>query len=298
MTESNPPRDERREEPFAAGAPRQEGAGDPQSGPVPGGQTPPPNGGPWQGPGYGAPVGQVPVYPVPPRDKRRRVGTFSLGLALIYAGALAILNLVIPNFQLLSALRWAPLLLVVLGLEIIASHVILRGERFKYDFLSGFLCLMLTLAGVGAAAATPLLDYYTPQRAMAERRVERQLEEQLYEQLKGDAQIAGMSIWVDIRDPQVGEEFSTGDLGDLDSVHLDLRLQGEFADKLAFATAVRGILDQLDALGVRMDRISFTAEGDRVAYSLQVQDQFQLHMRTDLLEKQVVVHGDPVDEVD
>ena len=115
MTESNTPRDERREEPFAAGAPRQEGAGDPQSGPVPGGQTPPPNGGPWQGPGYGAPVGQVPVYPVPPRDKRRRVGTFSLGLALIYAGALAILNLVIPNFQLLSALRWAPLLLVVLG---------------------------------------------------------------------------------------------------------------------------------------------------------------------------------------
>ena len=167
--------------------------------------------------------------------------------------------------------------------------MILRGERFKYDFLSGFLCLMLTLAGVGAAAATPLLDYYTPQRAMAERRVERQLEEQLYEQLKGDAQIAGMSVWVDIRDPQVGEEFSTGDLGDLDSVHLDLRLQGEFADKLAFATAVRGILDQLDALGVRMDRISFTAEGNRVAYSLQVQDQFQLHMRTDLLEKQVVV---------
>ena len=76
MTENSTPRDERREEPFAVGAPRQEGAGGPQSGPVPGGQTPPPNGGPWQGPG--APAGQVPDYPVPPRDKRRRVGTFSL----------------------------------------------------------------------------------------------------------------------------------------------------------------------------------------------------------------------------
>lgn len=296
MMESNPPRDERREEPFAAGAPRQEGAGNPQPGPAPGGQTPPPSGGPWQGPG--APVGQAPVYPAPPRDRRRRVGTFSLGLALIYTGALAILNLVIPNFPLLSALRWAPLLLVALGLEIIASHVILRGERFKYDFLSGFLCFMLTLAGVGAAAATPLLDYYTPQRAMAERRVERQLEDQLYEQLKDDAQIAGMSVWVDIRDPQVGEAFSAGDLGEMDSVRLDVELQGEFADKLAFATAAREVLDRLDALGVRMDRISFTAEGERTTYSLRVQDQFQLHMRTDLLEKQVVVHGDSVDEME
>ena len=90
-----------------------------------------------------------PVTPIPAATtftgKTRRIGTITFGIALIFSGIFCLLCLFVPDFDFLSVLRYAPVLLVFLGIEILVSHFLYPGHRMKYDFLSGFFCFLLIL---------------------------------------------------------------------------------------------------------------------------------------------------------
>lgn len=56
--------------------------------------------------------------PKPP-VKVRRVGTFSLGLMLVAIGAIQLAQIFMPNVNVLSVVKYAPVVLIVLGIEVL-----------------------------------------------------------------------------------------------------------------------------------------------------------------------------------
>jgi hypothetical protein len=71
----------------------------------------------------------------------RRVGTVTLGFAFIAVGIILGGYYFVPNFNWRFALKLLPLLLVMLGVEVLVAAA--RPERFKYDIFSIFLCILL-----------------------------------------------------------------------------------------------------------------------------------------------------------
>jgi hypothetical protein len=82
-----------------------------------------------------------------------RVGTFSMGASLVFLGLLLFLSKFL-DFSLVQVMTaWWPILLIVLGIEILLYLVLSRQEKpmLKYDFLSIFFVGLLGTVGIGFA---------------------------------------------------------------------------------------------------------------------------------------------------
>ncbi|MEC0205668.1 hypothetical protein P4H39_23955 [Paenibacillus lautus] len=99
----------------------------------------------------------------PPSKSARpwRVGTLSMGLSLLVLGLLVLSSAWKGAEVYSSAARWWPIVLVLLGAEIVCYTLIFRrGGSVKYDLFSILLIGFLTFCciGMGALDATGLLD--------------------------------------------------------------------------------------------------------------------------------------------
>jgi hypothetical protein len=76
--------------------------------------------------------------------KGRRVGTFTAGITLIVFGVLFILHTFIQtlNYNFIFSL-W-PVILILLGIEIVISYIINKDDKIRYD--GGAIALIIILA--------------------------------------------------------------------------------------------------------------------------------------------------------
>ena len=95
-----------------------------------------------------ADVSRVPSpVPTPISPRERRVGTFTFGVTLVAAGLTMTAALFFPALDLRLFLRFSPLVLILLGTEVLLSA---RKEgRMKYDWLGMLLCFFLVLLALG-----------------------------------------------------------------------------------------------------------------------------------------------------
>ena len=75
----------------------------------------------------------------------RRVGTLTLGIVLILMGAAFIAHLVMPVLSLRILLDFWPVVLILLGIETLASYFINKQDRLRYDVWS--IVIMIVLVG-------------------------------------------------------------------------------------------------------------------------------------------------------
>ncbi|MCJ7689353.1 MAG: DUF5668 domain-containing protein [Clostridiaceae bacterium] len=81
--------------------------------------------------------------------KGRRVGTFTTGIVLVLFGIMFLLRLINPGINyLLIASMW-PLILIILGIEMIVSYVINKEEIMKYDFGAIILIILVAFFAMG-----------------------------------------------------------------------------------------------------------------------------------------------------
>ena len=137
------------------------------------------------------PPSEMPVYE--PARPVRRVGTLTMGLALVVVGAALCVGLFFPNVDFLLLFKLSPLVLVALGCEVIFAASTAKGMRLKYDFLSMFVCFLLIVTALGAACVPVALQYAGPGRSAAEQRVEQELYEATYARLKGNGDIVNVT---------------------------------------------------------------------------------------------------------
>ena len=173
--------------------------------------------------------------------KTRRVGTLAFALVLILAGVLLMLYQIVPAFNLLQIVKFSPVILVVLGIEMLVYSA-KPDVLVKFDWLA-MLGTAFTLCVVGAAALLPLaVSEWGPARSSAISRIETEKVDALYSALTADPELkaktgyCGVNVWFN---HGAGGSYT---LQSGDDCVLNATLTGPYADAESFAADCIGIM--------------------------------------------------------
>lgn len=193
-------------------------------------------------------------------NSARRIGTITMGLSLIAAGIVILAKMISPEFDLIQVAKFSPVILICLGIEVLFAYFAGKGEKLKYDFLSGFVCLVLIAASLGLAAVEPVYSLYGPPRYQAEAVIQNEIVKQCSERLAG-LPVADIGATVSIS--RLDREYrSAANLQIWDVAQLSIYLTGSYESKEAFAIQCREVLDRLADYEVIFESI-YINDGER-----------------------------------
>lgn len=214
----------------------------------------------------------------------RRVGSFTLGACLIAAGIFFLLTYFVPGFPTQPVLRIVPAAgLVMLGGEVLFFAA--RPGRWKYDFWSVLICLVL-MGGCFCLSLLPVVwEEIGPERDQASMKLSQQYTADAY------AQIRKSDPDAPVKDISGNVYLYTGavkTLEDIDGgsgyVTLDVELSGSCGSAEQFAQACRSMTDAVQQCSAQPDelRITWSPENDPgqslASGSLQNVEQYTLEL--------------------
>ena len=194
----------------------------------------------------------------------RRVGSFTLGVCLIAAGIFFLLTYFVPGFPTQPVLRIVPAAgLVLLGGEVLFFAA--RPGRWKYDFWSVLICLVL-MGGCFCLSLLPVVwEEISPQRRQTELRLGQEYTVEAYDRIKTAAPEVRVK---DIRGNAYLYSSKTETLRDLDAgdghLSLTVELFGDYDSVQAFAQDCRRVTDAVQQCSALPDelRIAWSPDND------------------------------------
>lgn len=193
--------------------------------------------------------------------KVRRVGSIAFALVLIAAGVLLIVYQLVPQFDLLKILKFSPVILIALGIEMLVYSA--RADvKVKFDWLA-MLGTAFTLCIVGTAALLPLaISEWNPARDYARNRIESQKADAMYSALTADPALKAKlnSLNVEVRFFHEADGDYTLQSGD-DCI-LYAALQGPYADAETFAADCMAVMQRAADDGLGFTCYHFDADED------------------------------------
>ena len=214
----------------------------------------------------------------------RRVGSFTLGVCLIAAGIFFLFAYFVPGFDWKLTLKIAPAAgLILLGGEVLFFAA--RPSRWKYDFWSVLICLVL-MAGCFCLSLLPVVwDEFGPERNQASMKLSQQYTADAY------AQIRKSDPDAPVKDISGNVYLYTGavkTLEDIDGgsgyVTLDVELSGSYGSAEQFAQACRSMTDAVQQCRPQPDTLIFAWSPDNdpgqslTAGTLQRVEQYTLEL--------------------
>lgn len=192
----------------------------------------------------------------------RRVGSFTLGVCLIAAGIFFLLTYFVPGFPTQPVLRIVPAAgLVMLGGEVLFFAA--RPGRWKYDFWSVLICLVLMAGCFGLSLLPVVWDELGPERNQASMKLSQQYTADAY------AQIRKSDPDAPVKDISGNVYLYTGavkTLEDIDGgsgyVTLDVELSGSYGSAEQFAQACRSMTDAVQQCRPQPDTLIFAWSPD------------------------------------
>ena len=214
----------------------------------------------------------------------RRVGSFTLGACLIAAGIFFLLTYFVPGFPTQPVLRIVPAAgLVMLGGEVLFFAA--RPGRWKYDFWSVLICLVLMGGCFGLSLLPVVWDELGPERDQASMKLSQQYTADAY------AQIRKSDPDAPVKDISGNVYLYTGavkTLEDIDGgsgyVTLDVELSGSYGSAEQFAQACRSMTDAVQQCRPQPDTLIFAWSPDNdpgqslTAGTLQQVEQYTLEL--------------------
>ena len=92
--------------------------------------------------------------------KGRRVGTLTSGIILVILGVIFLLRTFIPSMRVIWIISCWPVILILVGCEVLASYVINREEKIQYDFAGIILVIILSFFAIGMGGVDYLLQHH------------------------------------------------------------------------------------------------------------------------------------------
>ena len=192
----------------------------------------------------------------------RRVGSFTLGVCLIAAGIFFLLAYFVPGFDWKLALKIAPAAgLILLGGEVLFFAA--RPGRWKYDFWSVLICLVLMGGCFGLSLLPVVWDELGPERNQASMKLSQQYTADAY------AQIRKSDPNAPVKDLSGNVYLYTGavkTLEDIDGgsgyVTLDVELFGGYDSVQAFAQDCRSVTDAVQQCSAQPNELRITWSPD------------------------------------
>lgn len=234
---------------------------------------------------------------------RRRVGSLTLGACLIAAGIFFLCYYFVPGFDWQLVVRIAPAAaLVLLGCEVLFFAA--RPGRWKYDFVSVLVCLVLIACCFGLSLLPAVWDEIDPARGQTEAKLSKAYTAQVYEALrKENPDLRLRDVYTDLylysNDVNALQELQPGD----GHLSLTVMLYGPYDSTGAFAQDCRSVAGTVRAGTLQPDelRIVWSPDNDpgqsldsgtlqRVEqYTLELDGTVQLDWTADEMERQVEV---------
>jgi len=90
----------------------------------------------------------------------RRIGTLTMGMMLVLMGLAFMSHLVWPAIDYLALIDFWPVILILLGIETIASYVVNREDRLKYDGWAIVILIVLTGFAMCMGAIQFVMEQY------------------------------------------------------------------------------------------------------------------------------------------
>ena len=259
-------------------------------------KQPAPQAGPQMPPRYPQPPV---VYPVqPPQPKGRRVGTITMACALIAVGVLLLIGTFNQSVSVLLLAKLAPIILIVLGIEILLRYFLSKGEKLRYDFLSGFICFILIIGSLGMAVIPELWYNWGPHRSMLEEDLQVQAKQVCAKALKDETNVTSMNIYFDLRHVDLPETMSIDDLRPADYVRAELRMSNSFTSIEEFAKAAQSVLKKIAATGIPFDYINLMTPSveQLYGYSLYLDDGMGFDLSIEQLLDNISIQYDGYDD--
>lgn len=232
----------------------------------------------------------APETPAAPK-KVRRVGRVAFALLLIAAGILLLVQQFAPQFDLIRVVRFAPAILIVLGVEMLVWSA-KPDVKVKFDWLSVIGCAFI-LCVVGGASVLPYLwSVAGPERSYAQGRYTSQIQDQAYRALNADtdlkAKVTNLYANVYFQHMQSGGYT----LQDGDEVYLYVELLPDaYADAETFAADCWAITQCLEQAGLPVTEYQFDshfgASDTGTHYSLHYLDSFAEGLTAEQLAQRV-----------
>ena len=193
---------------------------------------------------------------------RRRVGSLTLGVCLIAAGIFFGCYYFVPGFDGQLVLKIAPAAgLVLLGCEVLFFAC--RPGRWKYDFWSVFICLVL-MGGCLCLSLLPVVwEEIGPERNQASMKLSQQYTADAY------AQIRKSDPDAPVKDISGNVYLYTGAVKTLENIDggsgyvtLDVELSGSYGSAEQFAQACRSMTDAVQQCRPQPDTLIFAWSPD------------------------------------
>ena len=243
------------------------------------------------------PTAEMPknTAPKPPKDQPvRRVGSLTLGVCLIAAGVFFLSYRFIPESVRQMVLEIAPAAgLCLLGGEVL--YFAAKPQRWKYDFLSVFICLVL-MAGCFCMSFLPIvLSRYSPENEMRAVRISRLYEDALYQSIQkeaSDVSLKDMTVWMNsyYGDGETLEDAADDLNSGLGVLRVNVELYGPYDQKAAFALDCRKLMDVVQQQRVQPTVITFyyeDADAKTPSYTLSLNSRVQMDWTADKMTKEV-----------
>ena len=192
----------------------------------------------------------------------RRVGSFTLGACLIAAGAFFLCYHFVPGFDWQLALKIVPAAgLVMLGGEVLFFAA--RPSRWKYDFWSVLICLVLMGGCFGLSLLPVVWDELGPERNQASMKLSQQYTADAYAQIRKSDPDAPVK---DINGKVYLYTGAVKTLEDIDGgsgyVTLNVELSGSYGSAEQFAQACRSMTDAVQQCRPQPDTLIFAWSPD------------------------------------
>lgn len=195
--------------------------------------------------------------------KVRRVGMLTMSLSLIALGIALVLWVFMPSIDIVFIARLSPIVLVLLGIEILVTTVIYKGDKIRYDVLSVLVSILLIMCSL-TAALVPQFSIRERQAQSSSDRIANELEEASFELLRDKGYNITNVDWyvnVDAWAPEPVLELDEITIND----HVQVRVMfapNAYKSAEEFAEGCKELSEILTALAHHVDYASFYTYDD------------------------------------
>lgn len=215
----------------------------------------------------------------------RRIGTMTLGLTLILFGIVLIVYLFHP-FDLSALMKFSPVLLIVLGIEILWQYFYHDGQTLRYDFWGTLFCLFLIFSSVGLSCLYPFV-HFGSLGWETRQRLEQQIYDEIYPVIPQSSPVTFLEVEVDLNSiSSYNQEVQPKGLNPADRVSLFFRLSSQ-KDIPSFTKNARSILDYLSPLEYDNLSVFISAPHPGGEYEISLTDRFRQRLSPQQMEELV-----------
>lgn len=205
----------------------------------------------------------------------RRIGTATMGITLVLVGILLIIFMFKP-FDIFKLMKFSPILLILLGVEMLWQYFSSHGQNLKYDFWGTLFCFFVIFASLGTSLLYPIYMEYGPANWRVEQQLENDVYDQLYLAIPENLPVASLEVNSNLLSaPPSRQEFSISDLTSSDHIHFYVTLKKE-KDVNSFAQNVRRLLDVIASKNYPRFSIRVEAPNDNGTYVISLDDRFSM----------------------